>query len=162
MQRDLLLLIGYFFTLILLIGLVVVYPPTTWTFLSITQFFAIVICGGFISASLIAYVLSWRFTNSIIPAHLRYEPIDTDNFLEILLEDGLNIEPSVRMGQNRLSRIEISQIDTIIKRRLKQELRQNLHKITYNTLTSWLILFFIVNVIFFFTIILIYWTSAGL
>lgn len=156
MQRGLLILIIF----VVLIGGAVVFPPTTLTFLSIAWFFAVVVCGIIVIIYGFAFVLSWWFTNSIIPENLQYEPIDSDNFLEVLLEEGLNTELSVKVGQNRLSRTEINQIDSILKRHLKLELRRNLHRITYNTLTRWLILFATLNIIFLSVVIILFKSVA--
>jgi hypothetical protein len=145
-------------TFVLLIGWVIIDPPLTGTFLSVVQFFTIVICGGIFIAGLFAYVLSWWFTNSVIPENLRYEPIDSDSFLEILLEEGLNTEPNLKMGQNRLSRMEINQINSAVKKRLKQELRRNLREITYNTLMIWFVIWFLVFSIFFILVVIFIFT----
>lgn len=156
MQRGLLVLIIF----VILIGGAVVFPPTTLTFLSIAWFLAIVACGVIVIIYGVALVLSWWFTNAIISENLRYEPIDSDNFLEVLLEEGLNTELSVKVGQNRLSRTEINQIDSIVKRRLKLELRHNLHRITYNTLKRWLALFATLNVIFLLVVVILFGSVA--
>jgi hypothetical protein len=160
LPRDFLLFFSCGFITILLIGLVIFYPPTTWNFFSILQFFAIVFGIGYLSIDIVAFSISWWFTNAIISENLRYEPIDADNFLEILLEEGLTTEITVKIGQNRLSRIEVRQIDKTIKRRLKHELRHNLQKITYNTLKIWLIAFFALTILLLLGIAAIYLTST--
>lgn len=79
--------------------------------------------------------------------------LDVDNFTEDFLKRELATELNSEDKQNRLSSIEIKQVENRFKKRLKEELRKNLQRISYNVSMNWLMLLFVLSSVLFLVII---------